>query len=148
MHREETIWNVLNHKPKPVPSGLSAMPYFLPLWASLRRVRISAGSTFRCGVALLVAVPHNEVAFWHGIAQLYSLELTPMSLDSHPQRAISSVERARIRVQDTATETFELTLPIPGREMRKLMQGDANIESVNIIRLDLLHCSAHVLSLW
>jgi hypothetical protein len=40
------------------------------------------------------------------------------------QKAIQSVQRARIRMQNKATETFELTLPIPGREMRKLIQGD------------------------
>jgi len=39
------------------------------------------------------------------------------------QKAIQSVQRARIRMQNKATETFELVLPIPGREMRKLIQG-------------------------
>ena len=32
------------------------------------------------------------------------------------QRALYSVERARLREQETATETFEIVLPIPGKQ--------------------------------
>uniref|UniRef100_A0A7S4PKN5 PDZ domain-containing protein n=2 Tax=Guillardia theta TaxID=55529 RepID=A0A7S4PKN5_GUITH len=35
-------------------------------------------------------------------------------------RALISVEKARIRIQETATETFEVSLPLPGKDKRFL----------------------------
>lgn len=39
-------------------------------------------------------------------------------------RALISVEKARLRVQETAREEFEVTLQLPGKSMKSLLAGD------------------------